>query len=48
MVDVLLIGIIVVLLSERLAKAIPDHKTGFVGFVRMVLKTIALYTENIR
>lgn len=48
MVNALLIGIIVVLLSERIAKAIPDNKTGVVGFIRKAFKTIALYTENVR
>lgn len=45
---VILYTVIVVLLSERIAKLIPDSKTGVLGFVRKVFKFIALYTENIR
>lgn len=46
--EVILYIIILMYASERIAKIIPDSKTGFFGFVRKVFKFIALYTENIR
>ncbi len=46
-VIILLTGIIVVLFSERLAKRIPDSKTGILGAVRKGLKVISLYTPNV-
>ena len=48
MVIIALILIIIVLLSERIAKLIPDSKTGVLGFVRKVFKFISLYTPNIK
>ncbi len=48
MVNIILIIIILVLLSERIAKIIPDSKTGFLGIVRKVFKVVAGYTENVR
>jgi len=39
--------IILVLFSERLAKLIPDSKTGILGFMRKSLKVISLYTPNV-
>jgi hypothetical protein len=45
---VILIVIVVMYASERIAKLIPDSKTGPLGVVRKVFKTIALYTENVR
>ena len=48
MVIALLILIIVVLFSERIAKFIPDSKTGIVGKIRKVFKVISLYTPNVK
>ena len=48
MPDWVLYVIIIVLLSERISKLIPDHKTGVVGWVRKFFKVLAFYTENIR
>ena len=48
MVNVFLILIIVVLFSERIAKFIPDNKTGVVGKIRQVFKVISLYTPNVK
>lgn len=44
---IMVVVMAVMMFSERLAKAIPDSKTGFLGYVRKGLKVIALYTENI-
>jgi len=48
MFDLILIGIIVVLFSERIAKLIPDSKTGIVGAIRKGFKFISLYTPNVK
>lgn len=44
----LLMIVIVVLFSERIAKAIPDSKTGMLGQVRKLFKVISLYTPNVQ
>lgn len=48
MFDLLLIMIIVVLFSERVAKLIPDSKTGVIGQMRKLFKVISLYTPNVK
>lgn len=48
MVNIALILIIIVLLSERIAKLIPDSKTGVLGFIRKVFKFVSLYTPNVK
>jgi len=48
MFDLILIGIIIVLFSERIAKLIPDSKTGFVSWVRKAFKLLSLYTPNVK
>ncbi len=48
MVNVFLILIIIVLFSERIAKFIPDSKTGIMGKIRKVFKVISLYTPNVK
>ncbi len=48
MINALLITIIIMLFSERIAKFIPDSKTGVLGFVRKVLKFVSLYTPNVK
>jgi hypothetical protein len=34
------------IVCQYLGKLIPDDKTGILGILRMVLKTIGLYTSN--
>jgi len=48
MATIALILIIIVLLSERIAKLIPDSKTGILGFIRKIFKFISLYTPNVK
>lgn len=40
--------IIIVLMSERIAKLIPDSKEGVLGGVRKFFKVLSLYTPNVR
>lgn len=37
---------IVIAVSQFIGKAIPDHATGVLGFVRKVAKVIGLYVTN--
>lgn len=48
MVDLILIGIIIMLFSERIAKLIPDSKTGVVSWIRKGFKLLSLYTPNVK
>jgi len=48
MLNLLLFVLVIMKLSEILAKRIPDSKTGIVGGVRRIAKIIALYTENLK
>jgi len=48
MFNLILIGIIVVLFSERIANAIPDSKKGAMGMVRMLFRFISLKTPNVK
>lgn len=48
MINIILLAIIVVFFSERLAKLIPDSKAGGVGSVRKLLKVVSLYTADVK
>ena len=48
MFNLILIGIIVVLFSERIANAIPDSKEGAIGAVRKAFRFISLKTPNVK
>lgn len=48
MFNLILIGIIVVLFSERIAKLIPDSKEGILGAIRKAAKLVSLYTPNVK
>ena len=48
MLNLILIGIIVVLFSERIAKLTPDSKEGTLGVIRKGAKMVSLYTPNVK
>ena len=44
----ILYAVIIVLMSERIAKLIPDSKEGILGNIRKFFKVLSLYTPNVR
>ena len=44
----ILYAIIIILLSERIGKLIPDSATGPLGLIRKVFKFVGLYVSNVK